>query len=90
LPLCAYFEGLWNVIGHADSRGAAQDYCWELLMPGERKIVEPMAAGRRRRGCLHSINRCCILSATRVVGRSGFEAQSTRAGSAAVARSGPD
>src|ERR1700720_2445024 len=40
----AYVEGLVAVIGHADRAVPLKDYCLGLLMPGERKSVEPMAA----------------------------------------------
>jgi len=40
----AYVEGLWSVLGHADRRGPLRDYCTGLILPGERKSVEPMAA----------------------------------------------
>jgi SRSO17 transposase len=40
----AYVEGLASVIGHADRAGPLRDYCTGLLLPGERKSVEPMAA----------------------------------------------
>jgi SRSO17 transposase len=40
----AYVEGLVEVIGHADRAMPLHDYCLGLLMPGERKSVEPMAA----------------------------------------------
>ena len=40
----AYVEGLVGVIGHADRAGPLRDYCVGLLMPGERKSVEPLAA----------------------------------------------
>src|SRR3546814_20173665 len=40
----AYMEGLVGVIGHADRAVPLRDYCLGLLMPGERKSVEPMAA----------------------------------------------
>lgn len=40
----AYVEGLASVIGHADREGPLRDYCMGLMMPGERKSVEPMAA----------------------------------------------
>src|SRR6195952_4855060 len=39
-----YVERLVSVIGHADRVGPLRDYCLGLLMPGERKSVEPMAA----------------------------------------------
>jgi SRSO17 transposase len=40
----AYVEGLTSVIGHADRAGPLRDYCTGLVMPCERKSVEPMAA----------------------------------------------
>jgi SRSO17 transposase len=39
-----YVGGLVRVIGHADRAGPLRDYCMGLVMPGERKSVEPMAA----------------------------------------------
>lgn len=40
----AYVEGLTSVIGHADRVGPLRDYCTGLVMPCERKSVEPIAA----------------------------------------------
>ena len=40
----AYVEGLASVIGHKDREGPLRDYCSGLLMPCERKSVEPLAA----------------------------------------------
>ncbi len=40
----AYVEGLASVVGHADRSGPLHDYCTGLMLPGERKSVEPMAA----------------------------------------------
>ena len=40
----AYVEGLVSVIGHADRASPLRDYCLGLMMPCERKSVEPMAA----------------------------------------------
>src|SRR5437764_14259780 len=40
----AYIEGLASVLGHADRVGPLRDYCTGLILPGERKSVEPMAA----------------------------------------------
>jgi SRSO17 transposase len=40
----AYIKGLASVIGHADRVGPLRDYCVGLVMPAERKSVEPMAA----------------------------------------------
>jgi len=39
-----YVEGLVSVIGHADRAGPLRDYCIGLMLPCERKSVEPMAA----------------------------------------------
>jgi SRSO17 transposase len=38
-----YVQGLASVIGHADRVGPLCDYCTGLVLPGERKSVEPMA-----------------------------------------------
>jgi SRSO17 transposase len=40
----AYVEGLKSVIGHVDRAKPLRDYCLGLIMPCERKSVEPMAA----------------------------------------------
>jgi SRSO17 transposase len=40
----AYVDELATVMGHADREGPLRDYCMGLLLPGERKSVEPMAA----------------------------------------------
>src|SRR3990167_6746684 len=40
----AYVEGLASVIGHRDRARPLRDYCVGLMMPCERKSVEPMAA----------------------------------------------
>jgi hypothetical protein len=40
----AYVEGLTSVIGHADRVKPLRDYCVGLMMPCERKSVEPIAA----------------------------------------------
>src|ERR1700676_3823509 len=39
-----YVEGLVSVIGHAHRARPLRDYCVGLMMPCERKSVEPMAA----------------------------------------------
>ena len=39
-----FIEGLASVIGHADCNGPLRDYCLGLMLPCERKSVEPMAA----------------------------------------------
>jgi SRSO17 transposase len=40
----AYVQGLAGVIGHKDREGPLRDYCTGLMLRGERKSVEPMAA----------------------------------------------
>jgi hypothetical protein len=40
----AYVEALIEVVGHADRAEPMRDYCTGLLLPMERKSVEPMAA----------------------------------------------
>jgi len=42
--LAAYLEGLAQAAGHADRHTPQKNYCTGLLLPGERKSVEPMAA----------------------------------------------
>jgi SRSO17 transposase len=39
-----YVERLGDTLGHADRRGPPRAYATGLLLPGERKSVEPMAA----------------------------------------------
>jgi SRSO17 transposase len=39
-----YVRRLGDVLGHADRRAPLRAYCTGLLLPGERKSVEPMAA----------------------------------------------
>ncbi len=40
----AYLEAIVAVLGHASRAAAARAYCTGLLLPGERKSIEPMAA----------------------------------------------
>ncbi len=40
----AYVEALGSALGHADRIVPARRYCAGLLLPGERKSIEPMAA----------------------------------------------
>jgi SRSO17 transposase len=40
----AYIEGLATAAGHEDRHAPVKDYCKGLLLPGERKSIEPMAA----------------------------------------------
>ena len=40
----AYMESLANAVGHEDRHVPLKNYCKGLLLPGERKSIEPMAA----------------------------------------------
>jgi SRSO17 transposase len=40
----AYLDGLAQAAGHADRIAPLKSYCTGLLLPGERKSIEPMAA----------------------------------------------
>ena len=57
----AYIEGLAKAAGHADRHTPLKNYCKGLLLPGERKSVEPMAAAwlpsnvRRMHQSLHHL-----------------------------------
>ena len=42
--LDAYFEYLCEALGHADRNAGLMDYCQGLMLPIERKSVEPSAA----------------------------------------------
>ncbi len=42
--LASYVGAITSVLGHADRVGPCCDYCSGLMLPGERKSVEPMAA----------------------------------------------
>ena len=44
MRFAAYLEAITAVLGHASRVGPARAYCTGLLLPGERKSVEPMAA----------------------------------------------
>jgi len=44
LRFAAYIETIGSVIGHADRVEPLRAYCTGLLLPGDRKSVEPMAA----------------------------------------------
>lgn len=39
-----YVESFADVLGHADRMAPFQSYCTGLVLPGDRKSVEPMAA----------------------------------------------
>jgi SRSO17 transposase len=58
-----YVEGIASVIGHADRVRPLWDYCVGLMMPCERKSVEPIAAltapkrvGAQHQSLLHFVN----------------------------------
>jgi len=40
----SYVEHVASALGHADRRTPFRSYCAGLILPGERKSVEPMAA----------------------------------------------
>ena len=40
----AYVEAITSALGHADRAAPFRSYCAGLLLPGDRKSVEPMAA----------------------------------------------
>src|ERR1700756_4433062 len=42
--LAAYLDAIAGVLGHARRAASARAYCTGLLLPGERKSIEPMAA----------------------------------------------
>jgi SRSO17 transposase len=50
-----FVERLAKTVGHADREGPLEAYCMGLMLPGDRKSVEPMAAriDPRRVGALH-------------------------------------
>jgi SRSO17 transposase len=60
----AYVEALGVVLGRVDRQQPMHDCCLGLLMPIERNASDRWWR-RRRPKSPRSINRCCILSATR-------------------------
>ena len=68
MRFASYVEGLASVIGHKDRVGPLRDYCTGLMLPCERKSVEPMAAVTGPAELRRSTSRCCILLA-RAAGR---------------------
>jgi SRSO17 transposase len=62
----AYVEGLSSVIGHPRRTRQLRDYCTGLVLPGERKSVEPMAArtapartAAQHQSLLHFVGNAC-------------------------------
>lgn len=39
-----YLDRLADVLGHADRRAGLRDYCRALMLPIQRKSIEPLAA----------------------------------------------
>ena len=57
--LASYLERLASSLGHADRRAPFGSYCKGLMLPGERKSVEPIAARvepRRVQGAHQSLH----------------------------------
>ena len=82
-----YVESLATALGHADRVEPLQDYCLGLLLPGERKSVEPMAAvvapertAAKHQSLLHFVGEAAwsdeaMLAKVRNVVQPGIEAQ---------------
>ena len=58
----AYLADLSSVLGDARRHGPMISYCTGLLLPADRKSVEPMAAMTAPTRTADSISRCCISS----------------------------
>ncbi|HYA80444.1 MAG TPA: IS701 family transposase, partial [Methylocystis sp.] len=83
----AYVGGLADVLGHADRASPLMDYCTGLLMPGERKSVEPIAsmvaparAAAAHQSLLHFVGQSAwsdkaMLAKVRELAAPAFEAQ---------------
>jgi SRSO17 transposase len=54
----AYVEAITSVLGHADRASPFRSYCAGLLLPGDRKSVEPMARVCNPGGCGPPISHC--------------------------------
>src|SRR6201993_4397998 len=85
----AYVEGLVSVIGHADRAKPLRDYCLGLLVPGERKSVEPMAAVTAGAGGGAAPVSAAFRRQCAVVGRAG-PGSGARTGPAVVGAGGAD
>ena len=71
LRFAAYVEELASVIGTRTVR-PVRDYCMGLMLPGERKSVEPIAAVMAPSRVSAKHQSCCISSPTRRGRTSGF------------------
>jgi SRSO17 transposase len=56
--LAAYLDAIAGVLGHARRAASARAYCTGLLLPGERKSIEPWRRAWNRRTCRPNIKRC--------------------------------
>ena len=83
----AFVDSLAGVLGHADRAGPLMDYCTGLLLPGERKSVEPIAsmvaparAAAAHQSLLHFVGQSAwsdkeVLAKVRELAAPAFEAQ---------------
>src|SRR6476660_1939727 len=78
-----YVAGLGSVIGHVERTRPLRDYCTGLMLPGERKSVEPMAArtAPARTAAQHQSLLHFVANAACLVGR-GRAGQGARDGAA--------
>ena len=51
----AYVEAMISALGHADRAAPFRSHCTGLLLPGDRKSVEPMAVKSRPTATLFSL-----------------------------------
>jgi SRSO17 transposase len=72
-----YAEALAGVLGHADRAGPMRDYCAGLMLPLERKSVEPLAAATaparvsaQHQSLMHFVS-CSAWSDERLLGKVG-------------------
>lgn len=83
----AYVDSLASVLGHADRAGPLMGYCTGLLLPGERKSVEPIASivdpartSARHQSLLHFVGQSewsddAMLAKVRALAAPAFAAQ---------------
>ena len=58
----AFVESMSSILGHADRIAPFRSYCTGLILPGERKSVEPIAARVEPGRVQRRINRSIISS----------------------------
>jgi SRSO17 transposase len=63
-----YIESLAQELGYVDRAGPLKDYCTGLLMPGERKSVEPITSvvapwrvSAEHQSLLHFVGKCGVV-----------------------------